>query len=67
MDVKGKTCPVPLIMAKKKIAKMDKGEVLEIITTDIAVKENIERFSKKKFELIIIDERDRMFRIYIKK
>ena len=67
MDVKGKPCPIPLIMAKKKIAKKNKGEVLEIITPDIVVKENIERYSKKKYELIRIDEKDRIFRIYIKK
>jgi tRNA 2-thiouridine synthesizing protein A len=67
MNVKGKPCPVPLIMTKKKITKIDKGEVLEVITESIVVKENIERFSKKKYELIHINEKNRIFKIYIKK
>jgi TusA-related sulfurtransferase len=67
MDVNGKPCPVPLIMTKKKIAKIDKGKILEVITESIVVKENIERFSKKKYELIHINEKDRIFKIYIKK
>jgi TusA-related sulfurtransferase len=67
IDAIGELCPIPLIMAKKKIAKMNKGEILEIITTDIVVKENIERFCMKKFELIRIDGEGKLFKIYIKK
>jgi tRNA 2-thiouridine synthesizing protein A len=67
MDVRGKLCPVPLIMTKKKIAQMKKGEVLEVITESIVSKENIERFGREKYELIGVDEEDEIFKIYIKK
>jgi parallel beta-helix repeat protein len=67
LDARGNLCPIPLIMTKKKIAKMNKGEVLEIITKDFVAKENIERFGKKNHELIRIDEEGKIFKIYIKK
>jgi parallel beta-helix repeat protein len=67
LDGRGNPCPIPLIMTKKKIAKMKKGEVLEIITTDFVAKENIERFSKENHELIRIDKEGEVFKIFIKK
>ena len=67
LDVRGNPCPIPLIMTKKKIAKMTKGEILEIITADIVAKENIERYAIDKYELIRIDKKGELFKIYIKK
>ena len=67
LDARGNPCPIPLIMTKKKIAKMKKGEILEIITDDIVAKENIERFGKEKFELVRIDKKGELYKIYIKK
>jgi len=67
LDARGNPCPIPLIMTKKKIAKMKKGEILEIITTDFVAKENIERFGKEKYELIRIDKEGEIFKIFIKK
>ena len=67
LDARGNLCPIPLIMTKKKIAKMNNNEILEIITTDFVVKENIERFGKENHELIRIDKKDELFKIYIKK
>ena len=54
-------------MTKKKITKMKKGEILEIITTDFVAKENLERLGKEKYELIRIDKEGKIFKIYIKK
>ena len=67
LDARGNPCPIPLIMTKKKIAKMKKGEILEIITTDIVAKENIERYAIEKYELVRIDRKGELFKIYIKK
>jgi parallel beta-helix repeat protein len=67
LDTRGNPCPIPLIMTKKKIAKMKKGETLEIITTDIVAKENIERYAIEKYELVRIDKKGELFKIYIKK
>jgi tRNA 2-thiouridine synthesizing protein A len=67
LDARGKPCPIPLIMTKKKITKMSKGETLEIITEDIVSKENIERYAIDKYELINIYKTGGLFKIYIKK
>jgi len=49
------------------IAKMKKGEVLELITTDFVVEENIERFGKEKHEFIRKDKQGNTIKIYIRK
>jgi len=54
-------------MTKKKMARMKKGQELEIITDDVVAKENIERFGSEKHELVRIDKKEEVFRIYIKK
>lgn len=66
LDARGHPCPIPLIMTKKKIAKMNKGEILEIITADIVAKENIERYAIDKYKLVRIDKKGDLFKIYIK-
>jgi TusA-related sulfurtransferase len=67
IDVRGKLCPVPLIMTMKKLKQINKGEVLEVITETFVSKENIERFGKEKHELLRIDVDGELFKIYIKK
>jgi TusA-related sulfurtransferase len=67
IDSRGNPCPIPLIMTKKKIAKISKGDVLEIITTDVVAKENIERYAFKNYELVRIDKKGELYKIYIKK
>ena len=66
LDSRGKPCPIPLIMAKKKIKKIKKEDTLRIITDDIVAKENLERFGIEKHELVSIEERDGLFNIFIK-
>ena len=67
IDAKGKPCPIPLIMLKKKMAKINKGELVEVIADSFVTKENIERFGRERYEFIGIDEDDGVFKIYIKK
>lgn len=67
LDARGRPCPIPLIMAKKKIKKIKKGDTLKIISDDIVAKENLERFGIEKHELINIEENDSLFNIFIRK
>ena len=67
LDTQGKACPIPLIMTKKKIAKINKGKILEIITSDIVAKENIERFGREKHKLLRTEKKDELFKLFIKK
>lgn len=34
VDMKGLSCPMPLLLAKKEIDKLSSGEILEILGTD---------------------------------
>lgn len=34
VDASGLKCPLPILRAKKALAQMDSGQVLEVITTD---------------------------------
>ena len=34
LDTKGKKCPMPVLMAKKELKKMNSGQVLELIVDD---------------------------------
>lgn len=67
LDVRGRLCPIPLIMTKKKFAKIKKGEILEILTEEFVSKENIERFGEKKKGLLGINKEGNVFKIQIKK
>ena len=67
LDVRGKLCPIPLIMTKKKFAKIKQGEILEIVTEEFVSKENIERFGQKKKGLLGIKKEGSVFKIQIKK
>jgi len=67
INAKGKLCPIPLIMLKKKMTKINKGEVVKIIADSFVTKENIERFGRKKYELVGSDDDEGIFKIYIKK
>jgi len=34
LDVKGESCPMPVVKTKQKIDQLDEGDVLEVVATD---------------------------------
>jgi tRNA 2-thiouridine synthesizing protein A len=46
LDTTGLVCPVPILMAKKKLAAMAAGSTLEILATDPAAPQDIAAFCK---------------------
>ena len=40
LDVKGLKCPLPVLKARKRLADICNGDVLEILTTDPAARED---------------------------
>jgi tRNA 2-thiouridine synthesizing protein A len=44
LDVKGKTCPMPVLMTRKKIRGLELGTILEIIGDFPPAKANIQNF-----------------------
>jgi len=47
VDAKGLACPLPILKAKKALATMQPGEVLEVITTDRHAVRDFQAFCKQ--------------------
>ena len=47
IDVCGLKCPMPILRTKKALAEMDSGEVLEVLVTDPAAREDFTAFARQ--------------------
>lgn len=65
LDVMGRVCPYPLVLSKKTIEKMDKGQVLKILCdAPASAEDSIPRWAEKqgyKFESVKNGERWDLF------
>ncbi|MBL7111143.1 MAG: sulfurtransferase TusA family protein [Bacteroidales bacterium] len=68
VDARGTSCPGPLLAAKKEIANISSGQVMEVLSADEGTKSDIPKWaSKKGHEYLGVVEEDGYFRIYLKK
>lgn len=68
LDVKGLTCPTPVLKTKKAIDGMSSGQTLAVIATDPASKADIPAFlNRLGHELVEAVEKDGTFFFLIKK
>jgi TusA-related sulfurtransferase len=69
VDVRGQTCPVPLVEVRKAIKKASAGDIIEVTGTHPASKKEIPMAVKSiGLELIEIDENDEgVWKIRIRK
>lgn len=47
LDTSGLNCPLPILRAKKALAEMDSGTVLEVIATDPGAPKDFEAFCRQ--------------------
>lgn len=47
IDLSGLRCPLPILRAKKALAKMNSGEVLEVVATDPGAPKDFEAFCRQ--------------------
>lgn len=47
IDLSGLRCPLPILRAKKALAKMNSGEVLEVLATDPGAPKDFEAFCRQ--------------------
>jgi len=67
LDVKGKTCPMPVLLAKKKIKTLAPGTILEIIGDFPPAKINLQNFLiTNGHEVLEIQETQGFYHIYTK-
>ncbi|MFX1450412.1 MAG: sulfurtransferase TusA family protein [Promethearchaeota archaeon] len=67
LDVRGKTCPMPVLLTRKKIREIGSGKILEIIGDFQPAKENIQKFLEKEGHKILeIKDESKDYKILIK-
>lgn len=68
VDVKGETCPIPLVEARKALRTASPGDIVEITGTHPASKKEIPMAVEAlDMELISVEETDGIWKIKIKR
>jgi tRNA 2-thiouridine synthesizing protein A len=69
LDVKGASCPMPVVKTKSAIDDLSEGEVLEVLATDRGSMSDIDGWASGTdgVELIDQDEGDDVYRHYVRK
>lgn len=68
VDVKGETCPIPLVEARKALRTASPGEIVEITGTHPASKKEIPMAVEALgMELMSVEETDGIWKIKIKR
>jgi len=68
LDVKGKMCPMPVVLTKRKLESMALGQMLEVTGEGSLEFDNIQRWVKNNgHEVVEASKTDADFKIIIKK
>jgi TusA-related sulfurtransferase len=68
LDCYGLLCPMPIIETSKKIKELKTGDVLEIISTDAGIKEDMPAWCRQTGnEFLGVEQEDDVFKVYVKK
>ena len=68
LDCRGLSCPMPILKTKKRLEKMESGQVLEMLSSDPGTKNDIASFAKRGgHEYLGMKEDEGFNRFYIKK
>lgn len=71
LDVTGRVCPYPLVLAKKKLEKLSDGSILKILCdAPASAEDSLPRYADKQgyeFESVKLEDKGGYWEIYIKK
>ncbi|NLB76106.1 MAG: sulfurtransferase TusA family protein [Crenarchaeota archaeon] len=68
IDVKGKMCPIPVALTKRKLDSMKSGEMLEVVGEGDLEFENIQRWViNNAHEVVKVDKSGNEFSLLVKK
>ncbi len=68
LDCFGLLCPMPIIQTAKKIKEMKVGEVLEVLSTDAGIRDDLPAWCKMSGqEFLGVEEEGDIFRAYVRK
>jgi tRNA 2-thiouridine synthesizing protein A len=58
LDCLGKKCPMPVLMTKKELKKMDSGDVLELIVNDVGALKDVPALLKRTGDELLDSKED---------
>lgn len=69
LDVKGASCPMPVVKTKQAIDDLEAGDVLEVVATDSGSMSDIEGWASGTDGVELLDqiEEDDVYRHYVEK
>ena len=68
LDARGLNCPLPILRAKKALAELQSGQVLQILATDPGSVKDFEAFSRQTGHALLSHaESDRVFTFRLRK
>lgn len=68
LDCYGLLCPMPIIQSANKIKEMELGQILEIVSTDAGIKEDMPAWCRQTGqEYLGLEEDGDVFKVYVKK
>ncbi len=68
LDVKGLSCPLPILRTKKTLAEMSSGQVLRVMSTDPSAVKDFQAFAKQTGNHLLANaEADQVFEFYFKR
>lgn len=56
LDARGLSCPLPILKTKKALAQLDKGELLELITSDPGSVKDLSSFCEQTGHQLVSSE-----------
>jgi len=68
LDVKGLSCPLPILRTKKTLAEMSSGQVLRVTATDPGAVKDFQAFAKQTGNHLLANaEAEQVFEFYFKR
>jgi tRNA 2-thiouridine synthesizing protein A len=68
VDARGHRCPMPLLMAKRALNRLDDGQLLQVLATDAGSARDFSVFARQSgHELLETEQRDDTFHILLRK
>jgi TusA-related sulfurtransferase len=68
LDCYGLLCPMPIIQTAKKIKELEVGQVLEVVSTDAGIKEDMPAWCRQTGqEYLGLEEDGEIYKVYVKK
>jgi len=68
LDVKGLSCPLPILRTKKTLAEMSSGQVLRVLATDPGAVKDFQAFAKQTGNHLLANaEAGQVFEFYFKR